>query len=315
MNCVLVTGAAGFAGGPLLEHLTGRCELVAWARSDPPAELATLATWRRVDLFDRDSVRREIRDLRPAAIYHCAGAPHVGQSWHNAVEPLAGNVLTTHYLLDSVRRAEIACRMLITGSATVYAPSSAPLREDDPLAPASPYGLSKLAQEQLGARAATEDGVDVVLTRPFNHIGPRQRPAFAASGIARQIAVIERGGIDPVIKVGNLDAKRDLTDVRDTVRAYHLLMGRGTPGVVYNVASGVARVIREVLDALVRRSSVRIQISVDPERLRPQDTPVLVGDASRLRAATGWAPAIAFDETLDDLLEYWRRTVRDEPAR
>ncbi|MBI3049494.1 MAG: GDP-mannose 4,6-dehydratase [Acidobacteria bacterium] len=314
MSCVLVTGAAGFVGGHLLEHLSGTCELVAWARSEPRAELAPLAAWRRGDLLDRDLVRREVRDLRPAAIYHCAGAPHVGASWHNTAEPLAANVLTTHYLLDAARRAGIACRVLITGSAMVYAPSRLPLREDDPLAPTSPYGLSKLAQEQLGARATTEDGIGVVLTRPFNHIGPRQRPTFAASGIARQIAVIERGGVEPVLKVGNLDAERDLTDVRDTVRAYALLMDRGTPGTAYNVATGVARAIRDVLDALVRRSRVRVEVAVDPERLRPQDTPVLVGDASRLRSATGWSPAIPFDRTLDDLLEYWRRAVRDGGA-
>jgi GDP-4-dehydro-6-deoxy-D-mannose reductase len=200
--------------------------------------------------------------------------------------------------------------VLVTGSATVYAPSATPLREDDPLAPASPYAVSKLAQEQLAARGWTEDGIDVILTRPFNHTGPRQRPAFAAPGFARQIALIERGAIDPLIKVGNLDTARDLTDVRDVVRAYALLMERGTPGTVYNVASGIARSMRAVLDALVTRSRVPVRISVDPERLRPRDTPVIVGDASRLRTATGWAPAIAFDRMLDDLLEYWRAAVR-----
>ena len=188
----------------------------------------------------------------------------------------------------------------------MYAASTLPLREDSELGPSSPYAVSKLAQEQLGRRALTEDGIDVMLIRAFNHIGPRQSPAFAVAGWARQIARIERGGIDPVIRVGSLDTRRDLTDVRDTVRAYALLMDRGEPGTIYNVASGVARPMRDVLTALVARSRVPVEIAMDPTRLRPHDIPVLVGDSTRLRAATGWSPCIGFDRTLDDLLEYWR---------
>jgi GDP-4-dehydro-6-deoxy-D-mannose reductase len=315
MSKVLVTGATGFAGSHVLERLAGGCELFAWGRSAPVPALAPLAAWTSIDLLDRDRVRREIRELRPAAIYHCAGAPHVGDSWRDTAEPLAQNVLATHHLLDAVRRAEIPCRVLVAGSAMVYAPSTAPLIEDDPLGPATPYGVSKLAQEQLGWRGWTEDGIEVVLTRAFNHTGPRQRPAFAAAGFARQIALIERDALDATVRVGNLDARRDLTDVRDIARAYALVMERGTPGTAYNIASGIARPIRAVLDGLIARSDVPVKVHVDPERLRPRDTPVLVGDASRLRAATGWAPAISFDQTLDDLLDYWRRAVRDDPAR
>ena len=310
MDRVLVTGAAGFAGSHLVEYLAGRSDVTAWTRSDSPPELSGLARWRRVDLLDRERVRQEIRELRPACVYHCAGASHVGHSWQDTAEPLASNVLTTHYLFDALRRTGSRCRVLIPGSATVYGSSPSPLHEDSPLAPASPYALSKLAQEQLGRRGLVEDGIDVILTRAFNHTGPRQSPAFAAPGMARQIALIEDGGIDPLIKVGNLDAQRDLTDVRDTVRAYALLMERGEPGSVYNVASGVARSMRAVLDALVGRCRVPVQIAVDPTRLRPHDIPVLVGDATRLCAATGWTPAITFDRMLDDLLDYWRVAVR-----
>lgn len=306
---VLVTGAAGFAGSHLVEHLAGRCDLTAWTRSDPPAEMASLARWTRVDLLDRERVRAEILALRPAAVYHCAGAAHVADSWQDTVGPLAGNVLTTHYLFDALRRAGAPCRVLVTGSATVYAASASPLHEDSPLAPASPYALSKLAQEQLGCLAVGEDGVDVILTRPFNHTGPRQRPTFAAPGIARQIALIEQGAMKPLLKVGNLDAERDLTDVRDTVRAYALLMQHGTPATPYNVATGVARPMRAIVDALIERSRVAIEVAQDPARLRPHDIPVLVGDPTRLRSATGWAPLIGFGRMLDDLLEYWRASV------
>jgi GDP-4-dehydro-6-deoxy-D-mannose reductase len=287
-NPVLVTGAAGFAGSHLIEQLAGSGDILAWARSDPPAEIAGLASWTRIDLLDRDRVRREIHAVRPAAVYHCAGASHVGASWQNTAQPLAHNALATHYLLDALRRAGAETRVVVVGSATVYAPSTAPLREDDRLAPNSPYATSKLAQEQIALRAGAGSGLCVIVARPFNHTGPRQRPDFAAPGFARQIALIEQGTLEPLIKVGNLDAERDLSDVRDTVRGY----------------------LRAVLDALVKRARVPVTIRVDPERLRPNDTPVIVGDATRLHTATGWAPQVTFDQMIDDLLEFWRGRVQ-----
>ena len=307
MSVVLVTGAAGFAGSHLLEHLVGTADLVGWARSEPPPELAHLAKWQSVDMLDGMRVRQEIEALRPAAVYHCAGHALVAGSWHDTARPMAGNVLTTHHLLDGLRRARCATRVIIPGSATVYAGSSEPHAEDSPLAPSSPYAVSKLAQEQLGLRALVEDGIDAIVTRPFNHVGPRQSPAFAVSGMTRQIVAIERGEMEPVIHVGNLDTARDITDVRDTVRAYALLVEHGRPGTVYNIASGIARTMRAVLEALIKRSRVPVTIEVDSSRLRPHDDLILVGDASRLRTATGWAPQISFDRTLGDLFDYWRR--------
>jgi GDP-4-dehydro-6-deoxy-D-mannose reductase len=322
---VLVTGAAGFAGGHLLEHLssdaTARAStvasgvsrnephLVAWARSTPPAEVAGIGRWQQVNLLDRDRVRQAIGDLRPARVYHCAGAPHVAESWTRTTETLATNVLATHHLLDAIRRTGVSCRVLLPGSAHVYAPSDLPLAEDAPLAPASPYALSKLAQEQLGARSLVEDGVETILTRVFNHIGPRQSPTFSASGMARQIAIIERGEVEPVIKVGNLEAIRDLTDVRDTVRAYSMLMEQGTPGTIYNIATGVGRRTRDVLDTLVARARVPVRVELDAARFRPNDIPVLVGDCTRLQRTTGWSPRVTFDQMLADLLDYWRGAV------
>ena len=303
-DVVLVTGAGGFAGSHLVEHLR------AWPK--PKGEGGALShrvvAWTRqtVDLLDRDRVRAAIRELRPTQIYHCAGAPHVAESWRDTAQPLEGNVLTTEHLFDALRREGIRCRVLVPGSATVYAPSSEPISETDPIAPASPYAISKLAQEQLALRAIQEDGLDVVLTRSFNHTGPRQTPAFVAPSMARQIALIERGQLEPVIKVGNLDAQRDVTDVRDVVRAYTALMRLGQTGAIYNVASGVGRSVRSILDALVSRSKVPVRVEVDEARMRPHDVPVVVGDSSRLKAATGWRPDITFDQMLDELLSYWR---------
>lgn len=311
---VLVTGAAGFAGGHLLQHLAGRHELVGWSRSDPAPGLAPLARWERVDLLDRERVRRAVRELRPGRIYHLAGVPHVAQSWNDTTPTLAGNVLGTHYLFDALRRAGVHSRVLITGSATVYAPSDQPIAENGAIAPGSPYALSKLAQEGRSLRAATEDGLEVVVARAFNHTGPRQTPAFVAPSMARQIALIERGVSEPVIRVGNLDARRDLSDVRDVVRAYVALMERGTASTVYNVASGQGRPIRSILDALVARARVAVRVETDPALLRPNDTPALVGDATRLRRDTGWAPQVSFDQMLDDLLGYWRGEVSGPQA-
>ena len=308
-DIVLVTGAAGFAGSHLLEHLAGRADLVGWARSEPPSAVAPLARWTRIDMLDAGRVHEELRALQPAAVYHFAGSAHVADSWQNTAIPLAGNVLTTHHLLDGLRRAGSSARVVIPGSATVYAGSDLPLREDSRLAPSSPYGVSKLAQEQLGQRAVIEDGINVILTRPFNHVGPRQSPTFSVSGMARQIAEIELGAT-PAIRVGRLDTARDITDVRDTVRAYALLMERGAPGCVYNVASGVARQMRLVLDALIQRSRVPVRIEVDAARMRPHDDPMLIGDATRLRTATGWTPRVSFDRMIDDILEYWRRALQ-----
>ena len=306
---VLVTGAAGFAGGHLLELLAGRQELVAWSRATPSPELAPLARWQQVDLLDRARVRSAIGEVRPAVVYHLAGISHVAESFSDPVKPLSGNVLGTHHLFDALRRAGLSCRVVVSGSATVYASSRSPLAEDSPLAPASPYSLSKLAQEQLGLRAVTEDGLGVVVARAFNHTGPRQTPSFMAPTVARQVALIERGQFEPVIHIGNTSPRRDLSDVRDVVRAYEALMERGQPGGIYNVASGVGRAVGEVLDALISRSRVPVRTEVDPARMRATDVPMLVGDATRLRNETGWQPQIPFDQMMDDLLGYWRGMV------
>jgi len=305
---VLVTGAAGFAGSHVVQALAGRGEIVAWRHAaPPPAEIERLARWEQVDLLDADEVRAAIARVRPSAVYHCAGAPNVAHSWRDTVTPLSVNVLATHHLLDALHRVGSPCRIVVPGSATVYTPSATALTEESAIGPANPYAVSKLAQEALALRAVVEDGVQVVVARPFNHTGARQRASFAAPNMARQIAQIERGMTEPIIRIGNLDAQRDITDVRDVARAYVALMERGVTSTVYNVASGIARTMRSVLDALVARARVQVDIETDPALMRPNDTPVLLGDARRLREATGWRPEIPFEQTLDDLLDYWRR--------
>ncbi len=318
---ILVTGAAGFAGSHLLDLLTSGepTDVVAWHRPGngpgtgpafagrSPAEFSAVR-WQAVDLLDRDMVRRAIAELRPAHVYHCAGAAHVGKAWDATESTFAINVRGTHHLLEALADERVPCRVLVPGSALVYASADRPLREDDPLVPAGPYGVSKLAQEMLAPHARGR--VDVLIARAFNHMGPRQDPSFAASGFARRIADIEAGRWIPEISVGNLQARRDLTDVRDTVRAYRAILERGDPCRPYNVCSGRAIAIGEVLEMLLARARVSVAVVPDPSRFRPTDVPLLVGDPGRIRRELGWTPEIPLERTLDDLLEYWRAQVR-----
>jgi len=303
----LVTGAAGFAGRHLLDLLASAgADLAAWQRPGGrvPAGHAGVR-WESVDMLDRASVRAAVSRLRPTVVYHCAGAAHVGRAWDRAEHTFAVNVRATHHLLDALEETGVAARVLIPSSALVYKGADRPLTEDDPLVPDSPYGVSKLAQEMLGQHAGA--GVRVLVARAFNHMGPRQDPMFAASGFARRIADIERGRWAPEIAVGNLDAKRDLTDVRDTVRAYQLIVERGEPGRPYNVCSGHAIAIRDLLDMLIARAKVRVAIKPDPARYRPNDLPLLAGDPGRIQRELGWTADVPIERTVDDLLDYWRR--------
>jgi GDP-4-dehydro-6-deoxy-D-mannose reductase len=308
---ILVTGATGFAGSHLIELLWGSdAPLGGWHRpgSAVRSDEGRMRWW-AVDLLDSDGVARAVAEFRPRIIFHCAGAAHVAQSWGEARETLETNVLGTHHLIKALRRAGLEAQVLIPGSALVYRQSARAISEDDPLGPSSPYALSKLAQEMLGVRAIAEDGQHVFLTRSFTHMGPRQEPSYAASGFARQIALVEAGRMPPVIEVGNLDASRDLTDVRDTVRAYAAIIERGRPGVIYNVCSGRAYRIGDVLERLLGMSHVPIELHVDASRLRPNDMPLSLGNPARVEREVGWRPEIDLDRSLTDLMEYWRTSV------
>jgi GDP-4-dehydro-6-deoxy-D-mannose reductase len=308
---ILVTGAAGFAGSHLLDLLGSRgAEIVAWHRPPFTAQREIPRTrWDAVDLLDRGSVSDAIQRTRPSAIYHLAGAAHVGRAWDRTASTFEVNVLGTHYLLDALRQHQVRVPLLITSSAMVYRPAAERLTESHPLVPGNPYGVSKLAQELLAARSVP-DGVDVRIARAFNHVGPRQDPSFAASDFAKQIAEIEVGRREPTISVGNLEARREVTDVRDTVRAYELLLTRGQTARPYNVCSGRAIAIGEVLDRLVAKARVPVNVRVDSARFRPHDLPLLEGDPTRSREELGWTPSITIDDTLEAVLEYWRGVMR-----
>jgi GDP-4-dehydro-6-deoxy-D-mannose reductase len=323
VDTVLVTGAAGFAGSHLLELLAADAgtRLIAWRRPGGNGHdtgawsraLVGRVTWRAVDLLDRSAVRAAVADASPSVVYHCAGAAHVGKAWRSTEPTFAVNVRGTHHLIEALRETGArAARVVIPSSSLVYEAAPRPLTESDRLLPVSPYGLSKLAQEMVGTE--NKGGPEVLIARAFTHIGPRQDPWFAASGFARRIADIEAGHWAPEIQVGNLEAQRDLTDVRDTVRAYRLIAHAGRPGRVYNVCSGRALPIRRVLELLLARARQPIAIAVDPNRYRPNDHPLVVGDPARIHTELGWSAQIPIEQALDDLLDYWRTRVREPSA-
>jgi len=308
---VLVTGAAGFVGSHLLELLAlDNIDIVAWQRpGTEPLVRGKAVHWVTVEMHDRPAVAAAVKDARPSAVYHLAGVPHVGDSWAHTRETFAGNTLASHHLFESIRLAGLQPRVLITSSAMVYTPADRAITEADRVCPNSPYGTSKLAQEMVARRAWDDDGIPGLIARSFNHTGPRQSDSFVAPSLAKQVALIEAGRLAPVLAVGNLEPKRDLMDVRDTVRAYRAMMQSARPGVPYNVCSGKALAIRTLVDTFLSRARVPIAIEQDPARFRSNDTPLVLGDRSRLTADTGWAPEVPLERTVDDLLTHWRQAI------
>jgi GDP-4-dehydro-6-deoxy-D-mannose reductase len=303
---VLVTGAAGFAGGHLLELIASSdVAVTSWAHRAVPQSSDHPVVWQAVDLLDRAAVDRALSAVRPTVVYHCAGVAQSGSAGSRIGATFEVNVRGTSNLLAAIERHARDARVVVTSSALVYRNGERALVEDSPVGPAGPYAVSKLAQDMLASRAA-DRGLGVIVARPFNHIGPRQSSDFVASSVARQVALIEHGMMPPVLKVGNLSAQRDFTDVRDVVRAYVAMAEHAAAGDCFNVCSGRAVPIHDLVNGLVTRSRVPIEILVDPARFHPVDVPVLMGSADKLRRATGWAPGIPLDRTLDDLLDWWR---------
>lgn len=264
------------------------------------------------ELADPHSMRRLIGGLAPDRIFHLAAQSYVPGSWTAPAQTLSVNIVGQVHLLEAVREAASQPRIQIAGSSEEYGlvfPHELPLRETNPLRPLSPYAVSKVAQELLALQYRHSYGLDVVVTRAFNHEGPRRGHVFVTSNMAKQVAEIEKGLRPAVVKVGNPDSQRDWSDVRDVVRAYHLALEKGTPGEVYNIGSGVARTVGQMLETLLGLSHCHIRVEVDPSRARPSDVTLLQADVSKFRAATGWQPQIPFEKTLEDLLNYWRQRV------
>src|SRR5262245_54317078 len=316
---VLITGIPGFVGSHMAEHALSRGAHVfgpsRWrSKTDNVEHLRSCIALVESDLRDFSSVRALVEEARPDYVVHLAAQSFVATSWQAPAETLTTNILSQVNLLEAIRALKLAPRILCAGSSEEYGmvyPDEVPIRETNPLRPLSPYAVSKVTQDVMGYQYFKSYGLHIVRTRAFNHEGPRRGDVFVTSNFARQVAEIEAGLREPVVRVGDLKPRRDYSDVRDIVRGYWLLLERGEPGEVYNLCSGRSWSIQQVLEFLIAASTVKwIAVEVDPERFRPSDVMILEGDPSKIEKATGWKEAIPFERTLSELLDYWRERVR-----
>jgi GDP-4-dehydro-6-deoxy-D-mannose reductase len=315
MRRVLVTGVTGFAGSHLVDHLLAQGGYEIWgiqrwrSRTENIEHFADRIALLECDLRDATNTFETIAKIKPDWIFHLAAQSFVPTSWVAPSESLTTNVMAQVNIFEAVRRLGLKTRIQLACSSEEYGmvyPDEVPIKETNPLRPLSPYAVSKVAQDMLGYQYWMSWKVDSVRTRGFNHEGPRRGPVFVASDFAKQIADIEKGRKKPVLHVGNLEAQRDFTDVRDMVRGYVLALEKCEPGEVYNICSGKAWTIQKTLDYLLGLTTAKIEVQQEAARMRPSDVPILLGDNSKFVKATGWQPTIPFEQTLKDMLEYWR---------
>jgi len=312
----LITGMNGFAGSHLADYLLTlpNVQLVGVGVGSPDniAHLAGRATFIEADLTKPDVAESIFEQAKPERVYHLAGQAFAPISWQDPWGTIEINLRAQVNVLNALARIQSTARVLVIGSIDEYGrvePDQVPVNEATPFYPDSPYGVSKIAQDLLGLQYFLSNDLHTVRVRPSNHIGPRQNEQFVTSNFAKQIAEIEAGRREPVLYVGNLTAQRDFTDVRDMVRAYHLALEKCSPGDVYNIGSEQAISIEAVLGLMLKQSRAPIRVQQDPARFRPSDTPVMYCDASKFRTQTGWQTTIPLEQSLRDVLDYWRAKV------
>ena len=316
---VLITGITGFAGSHLAEYILAKHPdvrvfgFVRWrSRMDNIVHIQDKVELHEADIKDVISLKKALADVKPDRIFHLAAQSFVPASWKLPAETFAINAIGQINLFEALLSLKLNPKIHIAGSSEEYGhvnPDEVPMKETNPLRPLSPYAVSKVAQDLLAYQYFKSYGMKTIRTRGFNHTGPRRGDVFVTSNFAKQIAEIEKRKKEPVIHVGNLEAKRDFTDVRDIVRAYWLAAEKGVDGEVYNVGTGKAMAMKEMLDILLSLSKAKVKIKVDPERLRPSDVPILLSDSSKFVSLTGWKPQIPLEQTFKDLLNYWRERV------
>ncbi|MCL6107177.1 MAG: GDP-mannose 4,6-dehydratase [Actinobacteria bacterium] len=317
---VLITGITGFAGSHLARYLRSQGVEIAGIDLQLPAEpdeaeVASLTNC--CNLADTPALLEILKREAPGAIVHLAARAQVAGAWEDAAAIMEANIVCTQSLMQAVHEAAPGTRVLLISSSEVYgkvADGRMPITEEHPLRPDNPYSVSKAAQELIGLQYFYTFGAPVIIARPFNHIGPGQKGNFVVPAFAGQIAAIENGLREPVIRAGNLDSQRDFTDVRDIVRAYWLLLTEGQPGQVYNIASGRVHRIREILDKLIELARIKPRIENVPELMRPSDTPVVIGDATKLKSLGPWEASVPLADSLRDALDFWRRQSQESQA-
>ena len=313
----LITGISGFVGSHLAEYLLRETDWqiggTVFGDDANIAHLRAELTLYPAELSGLDTAVRILEQAQPDYVFHLAAQPLTSLSRIDPWATLETNIRVQLNLLEAIVHLRIGCRFLVVGSSEEYGriqPNELPVREETPLRPLNPYAVSKIAQDYLAYQYFLSHHLPIVRLRPFNHIGPRQGTGFVVSDFAKQIAEAEAGMGPPVLRVGNLSARRDFSDVRDIVRGYALALERGEPGEVYNLGSERSQAIQEVLDILLSLSRIRLTIEPDPARLRPSDTPEIRSDCSKFRARTGWHTTYALEASLRDVLDYWRSRLR-----
>jgi len=309
----LVIGAAGFVGGHLINHLSDDCGYEVYATKLPFEKLDTdRASVSDLDILDQNAVTELLSEIKPDQIYHLAAQSSVKVSWEKPQLTADINIKGTINVLEAARAAENKPRILLVGSGEEYGylkPEEIPVKEDTLLRAGNIYAATKACQGMLGEIYSRAYGMDIIMVRAFNHIGPGQSDIFVVSDFCRQAVMAEAGKKEPVISTGNLAAERDFTDVRDIVRAYSSLMKTGRSGQTYNVGSGTARSIQSILDLILSKTSVKIDVVRDASRMRPSDVPAIAADISRIRTDTGWEPVITLENTIEDIMNYWRKNI------
>ncbi len=316
----LITGVGGFVGSHLASYLVGKTGLDVWGLDLVEGRAAALRP--RITLHVGDVLMdlAAVKDLFAAAqpdyVFHLAAQAFVPSSWKDPWTTLENNIRGQLNVLLAAVAMQKPPRILVVGSADEYGivfPEELPISETNPLRPNSPYAVSKVAQDMLGYQYYASHKLPVVRVRPFNHIGPGQSPAFVTADFAKQIAEVEAGLREPVMRVGNLGARRDFSDVRDIIRGYYLALSEGEPGEVYNLGAERSYSIRQVLDCLLALSETPVAVEQDPTRLRPSDVPEIVADCTKFRSQTGWRAEIPLERSLQDILDYWRSRIRSNP--
>jgi GDP-4-dehydro-6-deoxy-D-mannose reductase len=312
-----ITGAGGFVGKHLLRYLSQHTDWELYGNAGHrPAELELpRLKWVEADLTDAEKTATVVADVKPDFVFHLAAQSNVQKAFQDARATIVNNIVSELNLLEGLRRSAPEARIMIAGSSEQYGlvkPEDIPIDEDTPLRPNNPYAVSKVAQDSLALQHFLSYGQQTIRVRPFNHIGPGQNEQFVTAAFARQVALIEAGQQEAVIYVGNLEAERDFTDVRDMVRAYYLVITMGESGEVYNIGYGQGHTIEWVLNTLVGMSSVKVEVRHDPTRMRPADIPSLICNPAKFYACTGWQPQIPIEQTLRDVLDYWREKVSTE---
>ncbi len=313
---ILITGITGFAGSHLAEYILkndlGTVFGTVRGKTSDFSNLSQIIDKVKIfecDIADPFVIRDVVQEVQPDRIFHIAAQAFVPTSWKAPQETYATNLLGSMNLFEAVRSSHLNPRIQIAGSSEQYGmvlPSEVPVTEDTPFRPLSPYAVSKCAMDLMGYQYFKSFGLKVFRTRAFNHEGPRRGEVYVTSNWCKQVVDIERGKKAPEIFVGNLESYRDFTDVRDMVRAYWLATEKGDPGEAYVISSGQKMQMKELLDLIVSKSKVKAKVTQDPKRMRPSDVPLLLGDSTKFRQKTGWKPEIPFDQTIQDLLDYWR---------